>query len=47
MAEQAKKEIVLESIDGMAFKVLPTYETSRDPLPEKEWLLAKIGKDDK
>ena len=34
--------IVLESIDGMSFKVEPTYEASRDPLPEKEWLVAKI-----
>ena len=42
MAEQTKKEIVLESIDGMSFKVEATYEKNNDPLPEKEWLVAKI-----
>jgi hypothetical protein len=40
--EQTKKEVVLENIDGMSFKV-ESSEVQRDPLPEKEWLLARIS----
>ncbi len=41
MVEQTKKETVLENIDSMSFMV-ESSDVQRDPLPEKEWLLARI-----